>query len=227
MLLKRFLALSCLQGRPMQAAAAELWSLSPDGLQLTPGNVPSLGFQSWLSQAQIPFLTHHGFCWQALRQKVWNANARCRVDSHSVHPPQAGAVEPALWWKMLETTEDLPLLETMYPGYLLGTGAELERAMDLNLTLAVDVSHLHLQVCQGVLADDILRRLWTYERIGEIHLSHNRGQHDSHLPLQKDSFGLAWALERGQHIPLVLECYLHKLSLREREAQMALVETGT
>lgn len=197
----------------MQAAAAELWQLSPTGLQLTPGNVPSLDFQSWLSQAQIPFLTHHGFCWQALRQNVWNAHARCRVASHSVHPPQVGSVDKALWWQMLENTEDLPLLETMYPGYLIGTGAELERAMDLELLLAVDVSHLHIQVCQGVLTEATLQRLWAYEQIGEIHLSHNRGQHDSHLPLQKDSFGLAWALERGQHIPLVLECYMHKLSL--------------
>ena len=43
------LALSCLQGRPMQAAAEDLLGLDPDGLQLTPGNVPTPGFERWLA----------------------------------------------------------------------------------------------------------------------------------------------------------------------------------
>ena len=40
---KLYLALSCLQGQPMQKAAEELISLNPYGLQLTPGNVPTIG----------------------------------------------------------------------------------------------------------------------------------------------------------------------------------------
>lgn len=220
-----YLALSCLQGRPMQAAAAELWALEPDGLQLTPGNAPTPGFAAWLTQTGIPSLSHHGFCWQALRQPVWHPTGHCRVHANSVHPPQTHEVAACHWWQQLEARQDrLPLLETMYPGYLLGHGTELDRAMDLGLRLAVDVSHLHIQRHQGVLSEQTLRRLQDYPHIGEIHLSHNAGTHDSHQPLQPDSFGLAWALERSQSIPLVLECYMHRLTPAEREAQMALCE---
>lgn len=217
-----YLALSCLQGRPMQSAAAELWNLEPDGLQLTPGNVPTVGFGEWISEQGLPTLTHHGFSWKALRRRVWDADASCRATADSVHPPQLGEVEAGAWWQHLAASADLPLLETMYPGHLLGTGVELERAMDLGLRLAVDVSHLYIQQCQGVLSAATLRRLQDYAPIGEIHLSHNQGRHDSHQPLNSDSFGLAWARERGQEIPLVLECYMHRLDLDQRRAQLAL-----
>ncbi|PIQ28246.1 hypothetical protein COW36_04580 [bacterium (Candidatus Blackallbacteria) CG17_big_fil_post_rev_8_21_14_2_50_48_46] len=219
-----FLALSCLQGRPMQAAAEELLQLSPAGLQLTPGNAPTTNFADWLDIQGLPILKHHGFCWQALRQPVWNGQGRCRVSSDSVHPPQTHDPCATIWWQSVEANPDVqPILESMYPGYLLGTGQELELAMDLGLKLAVDISHLHLQLCQGVLKDQTLKRLQAYEAISEIHLSENNGRHDSHRPLQRQSFGLDWALERGQEIPLVLEAYFHSLSTAEREAQLHLI----
>ena len=92
-----YLALSCLQGRPMQAAAAKLWELGPDGLQLNPGNAPTPGFAAWLDQAGIPSLSHHGFSWQALRQNVWSHSGRCRVGTGSAHPPQAHEPAASHW----------------------------------------------------------------------------------------------------------------------------------
>lgn len=225
---KLYLALSCLQGRPMQTAAAELWSLDPCGLQLTPGNAPTPGFAAWLERQGIPALVHHGFCWQALRQSVWSPIGTCLVGSDSVHPPQSHEPAAEYWWQQVEANmDDQPLLETMYPGYLLGSGTELERAMDMGLRLAVDISHVHMQMHQGAISEAVWQRLQNYERIGEIHLSHNQGQHDSHQPLQNGSFGLDWARERGQSIPMVLECYMHRLDTEQRRQQMELCLAAT
>jgi sugar phosphate isomerase/epimerase len=112
----------------------------------------------------------------------------------------------------------------MYPGYRLGTGVELERAMELGVRLAVDVSHLFIQQTAGVLEDRTLRRVLASAHIVEVHVSQNDGRHDSHRPLRRDSFELGWARERLQHgVPVIYEAYLHVVSEPSRRAQLELV----
>ena len=96
------LALSCLQGRPMRAAAEELLALGPDGLQLTPGNAPTSGFAAWLAERNVATRTHHGFHWNALRAPVWSPAAECLVGSHSVHPPRLQDEAAAHWFPRAE-----------------------------------------------------------------------------------------------------------------------------
>jgi hypothetical protein len=60
-------ALSCLQGRPMRAAFDELVPLG-DGVQLTPGNLPTPGFAAHVANAHA--LVHHGFAFDARRTPV-------------------------------------------------------------------------------------------------------------------------------------------------------------
>ena len=110
------LALSCLQGRPMETAFRELWSLEPDGVQLCPGCVPTQGFATVVSRFGRRYTTHHGFSWSARKRPVWE-DGRCLVQSTSVHPPQ----RMERWEAWLERFEG-PALETMYGEALLGTG---------------------------------------------------------------------------------------------------------
>lgn len=216
------LALSCLQGRPMQAAAEDLLSLAPGGLQLTPGNAPTEGFEAWLSARGVETRTHHGFHWSALRRNVWSPEAECLVDSRSVHPPRAQDGAAARWFHRAEQGAFADrTLETMYPGYVLGTGEELERAMDLGLRLAVDVSHLRIQQEAGVLEERTWRRLQDYPRIDEVHVSESVGMRDAHRPLHAGTFGLDWVREQlGAGVDVILECYMHRLSPHERHEQL-------
>jgi hypothetical protein len=220
-----FLALSCLQGRPMQAAAEELLSLGPEGLQLTPGNAPTGGFEDWLRARGVETRTHHGFHWRALRRPVWSPQAECLVPSHSVHPPRAREDAAAHWFPRAERGDFADrTLETMYPGYVLGTGEELERAMELGLRLAVDVSHLCIQREAGVLAERTWKRLQDYPHIGEVHVSESLGQRDAHRPVHAGTFGLDWVKARlGAGTDVILECYMHRLSPRERHGQLELL----
>jgi hypothetical protein len=205
-----FLALSCLQGRPMQAAAEELLSLGAEGLQLTPGNAPTGGFEAWLTDRGVETRTHHGFHWRALRSPVWSPEAECLVGSHSVHPPRAQDDAAARWFHRAGQGAFADrTLETMYPGYVLGTGEELERAMDMEL---------------GVLAERTWKRLQDYPRIGEVHVSESLGQRDAHRPVHPATFGLGWVRERlGAGVDVILECYMHRLSPRERLGQLDLL----
>ncbi len=221
-----YLALSCLQGRPMQAAAAELWSLPVDGLQLTPGNAPTPAFEDWLSHHHVRTRAHHGFHWDALRTRVWSETADCLVAAESVHPPRAKEGITREWKTHAEQGDyaDI-LLETMYPGYGLGHGADLQWAMDLGLGLVVDVSHIYMQQCQGVLDIAVWKRLQRYDHIGELHLSANQGKADSHQPMTAQTFGLSWLRERAcDGIPVVLECYMHRLTPEQRDEQITLVK---
>jgi sugar phosphate isomerase/epimerase len=217
-----FLALSCLQGRPALTAADELMALKPDGLQLTGGNLPDRGLAAWAGAHTT--MTHHGFSFTARRRAVWDADGRCLVDNDSVHPPKA-ATEAARYWRdfVLDDRPDL-VLETMFPGYELGSGPELVWAMNEGLRLAVDISHLHLQTCAGVLDRATHDRVLNYDRIAEVHVSHNGGKADTHRPLTAQTSGLAWAKERlAAGTPVVLESYFHRLTSDQRRAQIDLV----
>ncbi|MCE9670539.1 hypothetical protein LY474_22295 [Myxococcus stipitatus] len=209
----------------MQTAAEELLALGVDGLQLTPGNAPTEGFLEGLSRRGVPVRTHHGFDARALRAQVWSPLAECLVSSDSVHPPRDVDAASPHWHARVDSGDFHDMtLETMYPGYALGTGEALQRAMDLGLRLAVDVSHLHLQRAAERLPDSVWRRLQDYPHIDEVHVSANLGDRDAHLPLTPDTFGLAWARERlGAGVPVILECYLHRLSHDERRTQLDLL----
>ncbi|MCB9647096.1 MAG: hypothetical protein H6730_10950 [Deltaproteobacteria bacterium] len=223
------LATSCLQGRPMQAAAEALLALRPDGLQLTPGNAPTPGFEAWLVGAGVPHSAHHGFCFEALRAPVWRPDGRCRWRGRSVHPPRLDdAAAPHLEARVEMGDLAEVCLETMYPGYRLGTGVELEWAMQAGLRLAVDVSHVFLQLEAGVMGPSTWRRLQDYPRLDEVHVSANDGRRDRHRPLASETFGLGWARARlAAGGTVVIESYLHRLDADTRAAQVDLLREGT
>lgn len=205
----------------MGSAYDELVGLT-NAVQLTPGNHPSRSFAPLGTVRR-----HHGFDPRARRRPVWSDDGGCLVDAESVHPPRDdAAIDPSAW---LEARAHLaaPLLETMYPGYLLGTGAALDEAMRLGVPLAVDVSHVFMQLRAGVMDQGTWRRLREYEKVGEVHVSANDGTRDAHAPIAAESFGLDWArakLEAGT--PVVLECYMHRLGDSDRRRQVDLVRGG-
>jgi hypothetical protein len=202
----------------MARAFETLAALGADGIQLTPGNMPTPAFEAMTASTRTR--THHGFTYRAFRTKdVWADDGTCTVTSDSVHPPRADAAAAA---HFLDAGA-LPILETMYPGYALADSASLRDAMARGLALAVDVSHLHIQRTQGVLDDATLARVLDYDRIAEVHVSANDGKRDLHRSLVEDSFGLAWARAKlAAGTPVVLECYFHQLSDPQRHEQVDL-----
>ena len=155
--------MSCLQGRSMIAAFDELARLGT-GIQLTPGNLPDRGFQAHVAASSTPTRRHHGFAWRARKAETW-CNHACAVDSESVHPPLAD--EHTEWRAWFDRAAQRPILEVMYPGYVLGTGDEVERAMDDHLVLAIDISHVFLQIAQGAMRDRTWHRLQAYEHVAD------------------------------------------------------------
>ncbi len=209
-----YLALSCFQGRTMGDAARTLVALAPGriGLQLTPGCAPSA------IDVECPVRTHHGFTPLALRARVWDGGTLC-WHGDSVHPPQEREV-PDDW----RAPEDL-VMETMYPGYAaLANGDQISEAMDAGRWLAVDVAHLGIQMHRGVLPEPVLRCLLDYKRIAEVHVSTSREARDTHAELTDETWGVEWARERlAEGTPVVLECYMHKLTHEQRLEQIARV----
>lgn len=222
------LALSCLQGRPQLDAAKELMALGPDGLQLTPGNTPQDGMREFVLDVYMEgghVCLHHGFSYDRYRAQVWSGTGRILVDG-SVHPPKKFTASYETFWLTAQCNvarNGVPYsnpIETMYGGYALSSVGEIERAMEMNMALAVDVSHAFIA------EQDYLPALDGYRHISEIHISANNGRADLHQPITRDTHGMAWAraqLERDPDIPVVLECHLHKLSDAERRAQLDLV----
>lgn len=207
-----YLALSCFQGRPLTQVAETLHALAPGrvGLQLTPGCVPGP------VPVACPTRTHHGFTAHALRAPVWQDGALVwRGDS--VHPPRDREVADG-WVPPHDV-----VLETMYPGYAaLANGTQLAAAMEEGRWLAVDVAHLEIQRFLGVLDGDVLARLLEYDRVAEVHVSASREHRDAHAKLTERTWGVEWARARGAAgTPVVLECYMHKLSEEERLEQVA------
>jgi hypothetical protein len=219
------LALSCLQGRPMNRAFDELSALA-DGVQLTPGNHPTAAFSAHVARSGKPTRTHHGFSYEHRALSVWSDGVVCLATSDSVHPPELTASAGFSGFALaVEEEVRMPCLETMYPGYALGCGAELEWAMARALPLAVDVSHLFIQRERGVIGEGTLARLFDYDAISEVHVSANDGARDLHAPLDASTFGLAWARARERAgTPVVLECFMHKLSDADRRRQVALLK---
>jgi len=84
-------ALSCLQGRTQSEAFAELARLPVDGIQLTPGNLPSANFRELTCGYRGELRYHHSFSWQHYRAEVYGASGRTPKlpRAWSVHPPLA------------------------------------------------------------------------------------------------------------------------------------------
>ncbi|MCO7223024.1 hypothetical protein [Pleionea sp. CnH1-48] len=121
--------------------------------------------------------------------------------------------------------DDLPVLEVMYPGYWLGCFEEIQMAMSLNKPLAIDVSHLYIQLNAGVITQEQINRIYDYHKVSEIHVSSNNGKRDNHMPIDQSTYGLDWSRERAKDgIPVVLECYMHKLSHEQRTQQINLLK---
>lgn len=194
------------------------------GVQLTPGNEPTKHFEAHVRAAAVPVRTHHGFSFSLRQTRVWRDDGRLLATSDSVHPPRIDSPAAAHFDAWLEREGRGVVLETMYPGYRLGTGAELEAAMERGQPLAVDVSHLFIQRTAGVLGEASLRRLFDYPHVAEVHVSQNDGRHDSHRLLDRDAFGLGWALARARAgTPLIHEAYLHQASEETRRGQLELL----
>ena len=111
----------------------------------------------------------------------------------------------------------------MYPGYAaLANGVQLAAAMDAGRWLAVDIAHLGIQQFHGILAKPVLDRLLDYPRIAEVHVSTSDEHRDTHARLADTTWGIEWAREKlAAGTPVILECYMHKLSHEERLAQVA------
>jgi len=204
----------------MQSAFEELCELAPEGIQLTPGNAPTYDFDKYVAASEIPIRTHHGFTFTAMRKVVWSDGFEITGHWHSVHPPRKA---PQDWMPRSNTHV---IYETMYPGYPIGSGDALERAMNIGLRLAIDISHIYIQLEQNVLSDKVWRRLQDYPHIEEIHVSANNGRRDSHQPISRDTFGLEWARAKAkaESIPIILESYFHTVSRDERVKQMDIIK---
>lgn len=208
-------ALSCFQGELSTTAASSLIDLGFSALQLTPGCVPSPDLEGVLKGVKTT--THHGWSPRAMRRKVW-ADRALVTHADSVHPPLE---RDACWFWELDP-HTLPIIEVMYPSYTLGTGREIRRAMEARMRLAVDVSHLWIQLQSNACTQDDVDALFAYDNVAEIHVSHNDGTRDSHSPLSVDSYGLGWAAERTD-VPVVFEGYLHRLTDHQRRSQVELL----
>ena len=186
-------ALSCLQGRLQSKAFDDLARLPVDGIQLTPGNLPSSNFRELTCAYRGELRFHHSFSWQHYRAEIYDAAGRTPKlpRAWSVHPPLAK--HPVAFGDWLNGALEVDALcEVMYPGNLLGQDAQVLDAMASGLRLAVDISHLHIQRTRGDLRDVTLAKLLDYTRIEEVHVSHNLGRADSHLPLQRETPWLDW-----------------------------------
>jgi hypothetical protein len=194
------------------------------GIQLTPGNEPSPGFDACLQRAGIPVRSHHGFDFQHRSVPVWDVDGGCLVRASSVHPPRCGALTSTSFEAWLETHGKREVLETMYPGYWLGNEVELVAAMQRGIQLAVDVSHLWIQRMSGAASEAALKRVMDYEHVIEVHVSHNDGRSDSHRLLELDTYALHWAKERLQDNTCVIyEAYWHRIDGETRARQVDLM----
>lgn len=143
-----FIAMSAFQGRTQRAAFDELCLLGSHGIQLTPGNLVSEGFEKLVRASGRPYRMHHGFAWTSYRNEVYDVTGRADVARGvSIHSPRAAKTPFAAWLEHAYARDQL--VEIMYPDYHLGSGEQITAAMRLGVRIAVDISHLWIQEHAG------------------------------------------------------------------------------
>ncbi|MEZ4297331.1 MAG: hypothetical protein R3B70_20370 [Polyangiaceae bacterium] len=201
------------------------WSLHPPEMP-SPKRLFSSG-----AGAQPPQRPHVGSPGRAPHRSTPPRNQTAQLDAFlgdvaSPEPAPCSSTSPRDLTDQLDSflgaaASEGAIVETMYSGYLLDTGEALCHAMDRGARLAVDIAHLHLQETAGQLDPGVRRRLEEYDGVAEVHVSANDGRSDAHRPLRADSPGLGWAHARLRAgTPVVLECYMHRLSDDERRRQV-------
>jgi hypothetical protein len=227
--------MSCLQGQSQIQAAQSLLDLGPDGLQLTPGNVPDPEFREWLEENQVTYNFHHAFDWDKYRRRVWTFNSyseesRAGIEclaypGASVHPPLHTTTQDHNLLHYAAATDRT--LEVMYnPTSALADDSSLQFAMKVGVPLAVDTSHLKIALSQGSITLSTLKALMNYENVREVHVSENDGRHDQHRPI-----GWTTVLtDVSKHflslnVPIVLECYMHRMERDERLHQVEILRS--
>ncbi|MFN8535872.1 MAG: hypothetical protein U0232_00140 [Thermomicrobiales bacterium] len=238
-----FFATSSLSHLPLGQACSELACLGRAGvergliaawgLQLCGGHRPLAPCGGGALRAEVEALlgddgalrVHHAFSWLDVAAPVWTHDGRLvppldlPAAPRTIHPPRHDA--PETWVaeaRRAVQAGEIEAVEVMYRGYALHSRAALA---GWDLPIAVDVSHLHLW------PDRSDPELWTFFRqmdLREVHVSHNEGRADDHRPLRPDTFGLAWAAERGRAgVPVVLECVMRGMPVEYRLRQLELL----
>lgn len=95
----------------------------------------------------------------------------------------------------------------MYPGYALGTGEEVERAIDDGIALAVDISHVFIQITQGAMSATTWKRLRRCNATATVGSRRSMSAQTLAAPIpivhsRRRVLALACALERD--VPVVL-----------------------
>jgi hypothetical protein len=81
-----------------------------------------------------------------------------------------------------------------------------------------------MQRAAGVLDDAVWRRRAAYPRGGEVDQEANAGPPAHPAPIDERTFGLGWARARlAAGTPVVLECYMHRMTRDERRRQIDVV----
>lgn len=212
-----FVALSCLQGRGQWEAAQELLQLPVDGLQLTPGNDNDWTQDSLEQLASIRTNRHQGHSFDKRVARVYD-NAGALVWTH-------GSVHAHSNWRSVG--EAGITVETMYPNgrypYALMTTAEYYEAIELQTPIALDLSHADICINKGLLTAEAARKLLYLGNVQELHVSFNDGRHDTHIPMPPDYHWVEqaeWFAQTYPDRPVVIECYMHKLTPEQRLAQV-------
>jgi hypothetical protein len=216
-----FAALSCLQGSRAADAAEALLDAGAEGIQLTAGCAPDARLDAVLDGVAVR--THHGYHPRSLRTRVYGDDATLVAGADSLHPPRRAQRE-AFFSRLEAGAYGDTAFEAMYPGYVLGDEADLRRYLATGAPLAVDVSHIHLQLDAGVLSPAGAAAVYAYDHIAEIHVSRDAQGRDAHLPFDRNDYGISWARERHRSgADVVVECYVHHLSPQQRRAQFAAI----
>lgn len=239
-----FLATSCFQGLPLDEAVTELCGLldaaglgrGEAGIQLCPGNPPT-GFAGALEGR--PFRKHHTFDPMKRVGLGWHVSGAGVLDFgpladgdfslRTIHPPfrREGSIHEAISCIGASDNGRVGLELPMYLDYCGASFVECLKVFESQVPIAVDVSHLNIAV-QEWKSSEVTEFLDRAEgaavsgRLLEIHVSANNGRSDQHRPITNDDFGIAWAkrVSREYGIPLVLECYMHRLTHQERIQQV-------
>ena len=216
-----YIALSSLQGKSQIEAYDQIIKLNPEGIQLTPGNKVDENFKEHIT---IPYRLHHCFSWIKPRRNLYGQDAKpINVEyNQSIHPPMLKDFPNLNFKNWIENLDDY-ILEVMYPDYYGGNDEQINQILDLKFRIAVDISHLYILKCKEAITDSTLNRILNYDRVEEVHVSHNKGRADTHQPINVNTPFLSWVKER-KDLAIVYESYFHRLDFNQRLEQINIVK---